>query len=132
MNVMKKILRKILIRLLIRLTGENYCVIENKNRNFSIVCQEIERYYMIPFETIISKSRKRYICESRQMLQVLANEHTQLHKSEIGRLTKRDRCTVIHAQKTMNNLIATYEKIATDYSILKKRIKKRIINYDIK
>ena len=128
---MKTILRKIFITLLLRIVGENYCIVENKNRNFFIVCQEIERYYNIRLDIILSPSRKRYICESRQMLQVLARKHTTLHKSEIGRLTKRDHCAVIHAEKTIKDLMATDEKIATDYSILNKRIKRRIINLDI-
>jgi chromosomal replication initiation ATPase DnaA len=123
---MKIFLRKILIKLLIYLTGENYCIIENKNRNFTIVCQEVERYYLTPLETLISKTKKTPICERRQILQVLALEHTSLNKSEIGKLTGRDHCAVIHAQKTISNLMSTEETLATDYSIINKRIKKRI------
>ena len=63
---MRKFLRKILINLLIRLTGENFSIIESKNANFFIVCQEIERFYMMPLETIISQTRKTYLYPTRE------------------------------------------------------------------
>jgi len=108
------------------LTGENFVIVENKNRSFTIVCQEVERFYMMPLETIISKTRKRLVVEKRQMLQILAVEHTELNKSEIGMLTNKDHCAVIHAQKTMKDLMSIDKRLAEDYSIISKKIKRRI------
>lgn len=123
---MRKLIRRILIRLL-QLLSESFYIIESNDKMFSIVRQEIERYYNIPYEQLISGTRKRPICEKRQLLQVLALKHTKLSTVAIGRLTNRDHATVIHARKTINNLLSTGDRIAGDYYILDEKIKQRIV-----
>ncbi len=69
-----------------------------------IVC---EHFNLSP-DTLISKSRKREIVQARQITMYLAKYHTRESLQNIGRkIGDRDHATVLHACKTVSNLMDT-------------------------
>ncbi|MGB0868243.1 MAG: chromosomal replication initiator protein DnaA [Flavobacteriales bacterium] len=67
-----------------------------------IVC----KYFDIPMDVLVSKTRKRNIVQARQIVMYLAKKHTKKSLVKIGKENGgRDHATVLHACKTVKNLI---------------------------
>ena len=80
---------------------------------YDLVCDN----YAITKNELVSKSRKSLISEARQVAIYLARKHTNNSLIEIGKsLGNRNHATIVYAQKTINDLMATNIN-------LKKRIK---------
>lgn len=62
-------------------------------------------------ETLKSRSRKRKQVEARQLNMYFLKKHTNYTLEIIGELFNRDHATVLHAVKTINNLIETNKEI---------------------
>ncbi len=98
-----------------------------KKLDKSITIEDIQKivckYFDIQLEDIKSKSRKRNIVQARHTSMYLAKEYTKSPFSIIGRKTgNRDHSTVLHACKTINNLISTDKKIKNYIQEIKKNI----------
>jgi hypothetical protein len=110
--------------------GQIYVTVESKlndNFIFNICCNCVENHYGVPLNMIISKTRKREIVEKRQMLQTVVGEFTKLSLSSIGEYTGgKDHATVLHAKKTISNLVATDRVIAFDYESISGKIKETL------
>jgi chromosomal replication initiator protein len=69
-----------------------------------IVCE----YYELTLDKLLSNTRKREIVLSRQIAMYLSKNHTKCSSVQIGdQIGGKDHTTVIHAWKTVKNLIDT-------------------------
>lgn len=72
-----------------------------------VVC----KYFNIDVATLQSKTRKRNIVQARQLAMFFSKRLTKLSLASIGsQIGKRDHATVLHACKTIDNLIETDKK----------------------
>lgn len=86
----------------------------------NIVCD----HFSLPLETLLSKSRKREIVQARQIAMYLAKFHTRESLQNIGRkIGERDHATVLHACKTVSNLMDTDKSFKAGLKELELKLK---------
>ena len=84
-----------------------------------IVCD----YFEMPVETINSKTRKREIVQVRQLSMYFSKKMTNNSLANIGKhCGNKDHATVLHACKTINNLIDTDPKFRAQVEEIEKKI----------
>jgi hypothetical protein len=82
------------------------------------------KYYNIDDELLKMKTRKREICFPRQVAMQLIKTHTNYSLSAIGELFgKKDHATVLHACRTIVNLMDCDKQVKIDVTRLNKTIK---------
>lgn len=70
--------------------------------------KRVSNYIGIPIDELNKKTRKREVVESRQVAMYLAKLNTKESLAVIGRtIGNKDHATVLHACKTVNNLLQT-------------------------
>lgn len=75
------------------------------------IVKTVAEYYNVDVNSINTKSRKREIVLVRQTAMFLAKKHLDLSTSKIGQqIGRRDHATVLHACKTISNLLDTNKK----------------------
>ena len=85
-----------------------------------IVCD----YFNIHIEQLKSKTRKREIVQARQIAMFLSKNYTKLSLASIGaQIGGKDHATVLHACKTVNNLIDTDKKFRRYVDEIDKKLK---------
>lgn len=85
-----------------------------------IVCD----YFEIPIDQINSKTRRREIVQARQLAMYFSRKHTKLSLASIGDACgNKDHATVLHASKTVENLLETDKQFRQHVEELDKRIK---------
>ncbi|MEA1886884.1 MAG: chromosomal replication initiator protein DnaA [Bacteroidota bacterium] len=85
-----------------------------------IVCD----YYRIPLELMQSKTRKREIVQARQVSMYFSKNLTKSSLASIGsQIGGKDHATVLHACKTVNNLIDTDKHFRNQITEIEKKIK---------
>lgn len=85
-----------------------------------VVCD----YFDLPLEAINSKTRKREIVQARQLAMYFAKKHTKASLATIGlHCGNKDHATVLHACRTVNNLIDTDKQFRIYVEELDKKIK---------
>lgn len=68
----------------------------------------VSSYFDMDTETLCSKTRKRHIVQARQLAMFFAKKYTKASLASIGsEIGNRDHATVLHACKTIDNLIET-------------------------
>lgn len=86
----------------------------------NIVCS----HFNMAHEVLISKSRKREIVQARQMAMYLAKFNTRESLQSIGKnIGKRDHATVLHACKTVTNLLDTDKEFKATLKELELKLK---------
>lgn len=81
-------------------------------------------HFKIPMEVLHSKSRKREIVQARQIAMYLSKTFTKSSLQTIGReIGKRDHATVLHAVKTVNNLMDTDKTFKSNLKELELKLK---------
>jgi chromosomal replication initiator protein len=84
-----------------------------------IVCD----YFELPLEVLKSKTRKREVVQARQLAMYFSKQLTKSSLSNIGmHCGGKDHATVLHACRTVNNLIDTDKKFKAQVVDLQKRI----------
>ncbi len=84
-----------------------------------IVCD----YFELPLELLKSKTRKREVVQARQLAMYFSKQFTKSSLSNIGmHCGGKDHATVLHACRTVNNLIDTDKKFKAQVADLHKRI----------
>lgn len=84
------------------------------------VCQ----YFDIPIEKLKSKSRKRETVQARQLAMYFSKQHTKASLAVIGsKCGNKDHATVLHACKTIKNLIDTDKRFKKYVEDINKIIK---------
>lgn len=86
----------------------------------NIVCD----HFSLQLDTLLSKSRKREIVQARQIAMYLAKFHTRESLQNIGRkIGDRDHATVLHACKTVSNLMDTDKSFKAGLKELELKLK---------
>jgi chromosomal replication initiator protein len=84
--------------------------VKNVKREISIdyIQKIVSDYFQLDLETLQSKTRKRHIVQARQLAMFFAKKFTKASLANIGsQIGDRDHATVLHACKTVDNLVAT-------------------------
>jgi chromosomal replication initiator protein len=84
--------------------------VKNSTKEISIdyIQKVVCDYFNLPVEVINSKTRKREIVQARQLAMYFSKKHTKNSLNTIGlHCGNKDHATVLHAVKTVNNLIET-------------------------
>ena len=85
-----------------------------------IICD----YFNMPIDSLQSKKRKREIVQARQIAMYFSKTLTKCSLASIGaQIGQKDHATVLHACKTVNNLIDTDKQFRVDVDEIEKRLK---------
>ena len=85
-----------------------------------IVCD----YFGLPLETINSRTRKREIVQARQLAMFFSKKHTKSSLATIGlHCGNKDHATVLHACRTVNNLLETDKRFRIYVEEIDKKLK---------
>ncbi|MDR1860456.1 MAG: chromosomal replication initiator protein DnaA [Bacteroidales bacterium] len=87
--------------------------IKNSQRELSIdyISKVVCDYYKLPLDTLQDNTRKREIVQARQVAMYFSKHYTKSSLATIGlQIGRRDHATVLHALKTVGNLIDTDKK----------------------
>ena len=94
--------------------------VKNNKNDLTIdhIQQIIADYFNLDIESLHSKTRKRNVVQARQLAMFFSKKYTKNSLSTIGReIGQRDHATVLHACKTVENLIETdraFKKYVSD------------------
>ncbi|MFI5218986.1 MAG: chromosomal replication initiator protein DnaA [Bacteroidia bacterium] len=84
-----------------------------------VVCD----YFELPLDLLKSKTRKREVVQARQLAMYFSKSLTKTSLSNIGiHCGGKDHATVLHACRTVNNLIETDKKFKSYVTDIQKRI----------
>ncbi len=100
--------------------------VKNTSREISIdyIQKVVCDYFDITLDMINSKTRKREIVQARQLAMFFSKRHTKSSLATIGlHCGNKDHATVLHACRTVNNLIDTDKQFRTYVEELEKKIK---------
>ncbi|WP_313804522.1 chromosomal replication initiator protein DnaA [Flavobacterium sp.] len=84
--------------------------VKNVKREVSIdyIQKIVSDYFQLDIETLQSKTRKRDVVQARQLAMFFAKKFTKSSLATIGsQIGDRDHATVLHACKTVDNLVST-------------------------
>ncbi|HPG72749.1 MAG TPA: chromosomal replication initiator protein DnaA [Bacteroidales bacterium] len=101
-------------------------LVKSTKREISIeyIQKVVCNYFGMPVEAIGSQTRKREIVQARQIAMFFAKNMTKNSLAAIGSyIGGKDHATVLHACKTVNNLIETDKKFKMDVDEIEKRLK---------
>lgn len=101
-------------------------LVKNTQQDISIdfIKKTVCEYFNIPLEQLKSKTRKREIVQSRQVAMFFAKSYTKNSLATIGaQIGGKDHATVLHACKTVNNLIETDKRFKRYITDIEKRFK---------
>ncbi|MCB9426357.1 MAG: chromosomal replication initiator protein DnaA [Flavobacteriales bacterium] len=96
--------------------------VKNVKKEISIdyIQKVVSNYFQMDVETLQSATRKRHIVQARQLAMYFSKKLTKSSLANIGsKIGKRDHATVLHACKTVDNLLATdkqFKKFVDDLS----------------
>jgi chromosomal replication initiator protein len=100
--------------------------VKNTTREISIdfIQKVVCDYFNIPVDMINSKTRKREIVQARQLAMFFSKKMTKSSLASIGlRCGDKDHATVLHACRTVSNLIDTDKQFKGYVDDLEKKIK---------
>ncbi len=101
-------------------------LVKNTKREISIdyIQKIVCDYFDMPVENLKSKTRKREIVQARQIAMFFAKSLTKSSLATIGSLIGgKDHATVLHACKTVNNLIDTDKRFRVYIEEIEKKLK---------
>ncbi len=101
-------------------------LVKNTHREMSIdyIQKVVSEFYNIPIDLMLSKTRKREIVQARQVAMYFSKNLTKSSLATIGsRIGGKDHATVLHACRTVNNLIETDKRFRLQIEEIEKRLK---------
>ena len=101
-------------------------LIKNTKREISIdyIQKIVCNFFNIPLDHIQSKTRKREIVQARQVAMFFSKSMTKASLATIGsQIGGKDHATVLHACKTVNNLIETDKRFRLQIDEIEKKLK---------
>ncbi len=101
-------------------------LIKNTKREISIdyIQKVVCNYFNLPLDQIQSKTRKREIVQARQVAMFFSKSLTKASLATIGtQIGGKDHATVLHACKTVNNLIETDKRFRIQIDEIEKKLK---------
>ncbi|WP_243349041.1 chromosomal replication initiator protein DnaA [Parabacteroides sp. FAFU027] len=97
---------------------------EKKEISTEQILDKVCEYFSLDQKMVNSKSRKREYAQARQISMYLAKKHTDQSFSRIGELIgKKDHATVLHACKTIKNLIEIDKNLRSQIDEIEKELK---------
>ena len=100
------------------------------NDKIQIIAQIVAKSNDITIEELLRKTRKRQIVQARQTAMYMCYKYTKYTLATIGEnLGRKDHATVLHAVKTINNLIDTDIKIRTTIEKCEKEVESMLSVY---
>jgi chromosomal replication initiator protein len=99
--------------------------VKNTTREISIdyIQKVVSDFFSLPIEAIHSKTRKREIVQARQLAMYFSKKLTKASLATIGlHCGNKDHATVLHACRTVNNLIETDKQFRNYVEELDKKI----------
>lgn len=99
--------------------------VKNTTREISIdfIQKVVSDYFSIPMELLKSKTRKREVVQARQIAMFFAKSMTKSSLASIGmQCGGKDHATVLHACRTVNNLLETDKKFRVYIDDIEKKI----------
>ena len=82
--------------------------IETYEISIDYIQKIVSDYFQLDLETLQSKTRKRHVVQARQLAMFFAKKFTKASLANIGsQIGDRDHATVLHACKTVDNLVST-------------------------
>lgn len=100
--------------------------VKNTTREISIdyIQKVVCDYFGIPIDIINSKTRKREIVQARQLAMFFSKKHTKSSLATIGlHCGNKDHATVLHACRTVNNLVETDKRFRVYVEEIDKKLK---------
>jgi len=100
--------------------------VKNTTREISIdyIQKVVSDYFNIPVDVINSKTRKREIVQARQIAMYFSKKYTKSSLATIGiHCGNKDHATVLHACRTVNNLLDTDKQFRSYVGDIEKKIK---------
>ena len=100
--------------------------VKNSTREISIdyIQKVVCDYFSLPLEAINSKTRKREIVQARQLAMFFSKKHTKSSLATIGlHCGNKDHATVLHACRTVNNLVETDKRFRVYVEEIDKKLK---------
>lgn len=100
--------------------------VKNTNRQISIdfIQKIVCDHYNISVDKLSSKTRKREVVQARQLAMYFSKKLTKSSLATIGlQCGNKDHATVLHACRTVNNLIETDKKFKLSVDEIEKKIK---------
>ncbi len=100
--------------------------IKSTSREITIdyIQKVISDYFNVPLELLNSKTRKREIVQARQLAMYFSKKLTKSSLATIGlQCGNKDHATVLHACKTVNNLLETDKRFKVYVEEIEKKIK---------
>lgn len=100
--------------------------IRNTNKEISIdyIQKVVSQYFGLSIDEMNSKTRRRNIVQARQLAMYFAKEHTRASLTTIGlQCGNKDHATVLHACRTVKNLIETDKDFRSYFDEIDRLIK---------
>jgi len=100
--------------------------IRNTNKEISIdyIQKVVSQYFGLSIDEMNSKTRRRNIVQARQLAMYFAKEHTRASLTTIGlQCGNKDHATVLHACRTVKNLIDTDKDFKSYFDEIDRLIK---------
>ncbi len=89
------------------------------------IVMEVSKYFEFTIDHMFHKTRKREVVQARQIAMYFSKKYTKYSLAIIGyRVGKKDHATVLHADKTVKNLIETDKMFANYVNDIDKVIRK--------
>ena len=101
-------------------------LVKNTTRELSIdyIQKIVSDYFSIPIDIMHSKTRKREIVQARQIAMFFSKNLTKSSLATIGsQIGGKDHATVLHACKTVNNLVETDKRFRIYIEEIEKKLK---------
>ena len=99
--------------------------VKNVKREVSIeyIQKVVSDYFQVDLDVLQSKTRKRHIVQARQLAMFFAKKFTKASLANIGsQIGDRDHATVLHACRTVNNLMDTDKRFRAYIEELEKKL----------
>ena len=99
--------------------------IEKRQITIELIQEKVCDYYNMDVKLLQAKTRKREIVQARQISMYLAKKYTDSSLARIGSvLGKKDQATVLHACKTISDLMAIDKTIKSNVDEIEAMLRK--------
>ena len=103
---------------------DKYVKVTSREITIDYIQKVVCDHFGLTVETINSATRRREIVQARQLIMYLAKKYTKYSLATIGmHCGNKDHATVLHACKTINNLIETDKQFRIQADKIDKKIK---------
>ena len=100
----------------------NVVKMHRRTINFEMITQGVASHFNIDPEAIFTKSRKREISDTRQMVMFMAKKHAGMAYTAIGTRLNRTHATVLHACRNIEQRLSLEKQLQADVANIEKAI----------